>query len=106
MLGSYLPTSGLLMTVYRRTCGTPPEFTWLTLALQLHQGRHVHSNRIQQLHHCVCPDCPDPKARCFFVNLNTLAHSCPNRAYAITTKDKWVAGIRNLHVHLGGGEPT
>ena len=43
----------------------------------------------------MCPNCPDPKVRFFFVNvkLNVLTHFFPDRTYAITRKNKLVAGI-------------
>ena len=40
-----------------------------------------------------CPNCPRPKVRCFFINLNAPVHFCPGRTYAITRKNKWIAGI-------------
>ena len=67
-------------------------FMWLTLALQLRQGL-VHFNNVLHHHHRTCPDYPDSTVRCFFVDLNVLAHSYPNRAYAITMKNKLFAGI-------------
>jgi len=54
------------------------------------------SNYILLAHYPVYSNCPRPKVRCFFVNLNALAHFCPDRTYAITRKNKWIAGILYL----------
>ena len=68
------------------------ELTWLTLVLQLRQDR-VHFDPLQQCHPYALSGRLDPKVQRFFVSLNALAHSFPGRAYAITMKNKWVAGI-------------
>ena len=39
------------------------------------------------------PNFPDPKVRSLCVNSDALVHSCPDRTYAITRKNKLVAGI-------------
>ena len=42
----------------------------LTLASQMWEDRSP-SNHILLAHYPICPNCPRPKVRCFFVNLNT-----------------------------------
>lgn len=51
------------------------------------------SNHILLAHYLVCPNCPRPKVRCFFVNFIAPVHYCPGRTYAITRKNKLIAGI-------------
>ena len=53
----------------------------------------VYSSLVLHVHYRGLSNYTDSKARCFPVNLNALAYSCPNRTYAITMKNKWVAGI-------------
>jgi len=75
-----------------RTCGALPYRLRAHVALQLQKVR-VHSTPVLCDHCRGFPDCPDPKVRYFSVKLDALANPCTNRAYAITRKKKWVAGI-------------
>ena len=68
------------------------ELTWLALVLQLRQDR-VHYDHLQQCRPYALSGCLDPKVQRFFVSLNALADTFSGRAYAITMKNKWVAGI-------------
>lgn len=96
MVGLYTPTFGRLMVTDRRTWGTAAdglcELTWLTLASQMWEDR-VHSSHVLHVYSRVCPDCSDPKVRCLLAGSDTLAYLSYNRAYAITGKNKWVAGV-------------
>ena len=39
------------------------------------------------------PGRPGTKVPDLFVNSNDLAHSCTNRTYAVTGRNKWAAGV-------------
>ena len=53
----------------------------------------VPSSRLLHVHYRGCPNCPGSKVQNFPSGWVTFAHPYHTRAYAITGKNKWIAGI-------------
>ena len=51
------------------------------------------STRLFHLRYRSCPIYPDPKVCSFFIGWITLTHLCRTRTYAITGKNRWIAGV-------------
>ena len=65
---------------------------WLTPELQVPEDR-VLTSRLLHVHHSSCPNRSHSKVRFLLVDDITLARPYHIRAYAITGKNRWVAGI-------------
>lgn len=71
---------------------TEPGFVLLIPKLQVQKDR-VPSNRLLYVHYRGCPNRPGSKVQYFFVDWINPTYPYHIRAYAITGKNKWIAGI-------------